>query len=313
MPDGVSKMTSSGFVMRVQLSERQFVDATITGQGFKYDEKTGALLTGMVSEISLSEGLLIGKKVQQQLVHQISNVGLEAEKMASIFGNEFWNDAKFMNEVFDKLTTLHEAIVTSHFSKVKAVGIGNDGSDRITGSRFADDLTGNAGDDVIAGARGHDRIDGGLGNDQLNGNSGNDYLTDLEGNNVLNGGAGHDRLRAGLGDDTLAGAAGNDLIYAAGGRDLVSGGKGADSFVFNAKEMGALTIKDFGGQDVLVNLLATTAEEAFKQFMETAHQDGRSVIYDSGEMHLVLQNFDLRELTEKNFADGAALYEQGFI
>lgn len=306
-------MTSSGFVMRVQFDERHFADVTVAGQGFKYEEKTGAIVTGIVSEITLSEGLLIGKKVQPQLVHQVSNVAMDAEKIASIFGNTFWNDAKFVNEVFEKLTTLHDTIVTSHFSKVKAVGIGHDGDDRITGSRFADDLTGNGGDDVISGGKGNDRMDGGKGNDRLNGDSGNDLVSDLDGNNVLSGGAGHDRIHGGVGDDTLAGGAGNDLIYGAGGRDLMMGGKGVDSFVFNAKEMGTVTIKDFGAQDILVNLLAGDAIEAYKHFMDVAHQEGRTVVYDDGEMHLVLQNLDLKSLTEKNFDDGAKLYELGFI
>lgn len=306
-------MTHGSFAMRVQLDERHFVDLTISGQGFKYDEKTGALLTGLVSELTLSEGLLIGKKVQPQIVHQISNVGTSAEKIASIFGNAFWNDAKFVNEVFDKFTTLHDTLVTSHFSKTKAVGLGHDGDDRITGSRFADDLSGNGGDDVLLGGKGNDRMDGGKGHDRLNGESGNDFLIDLEGNNALTGAAGHDRLRAGAGDDSLSGGVGNDVIYGAGGRDLAHGGKGADSFVFNAKEAGSLTIRDFGAQDRLINLLSGAAEDAYKEFMEYARQEGKSVTYDMGDFHLVLQNVSLKEITEKNFADASSLDVLGIL
>jgi len=73
---------------------------------------------------------------------------------------------------------------------------GANGSDRITGSRFADVLDGGAGDDRIRGLAGNDLILGGAGHDEIEGGQGLDFVT---------GGSGNDRFVFRQGDFQAAG------------------------------------------------------------------------------------------------------------
>jgi Ca2+-binding RTX toxin-like protein len=54
--------------------------------------------------------------------------------------------------------------------------LGGKGSDRITGSAFANVLIGNAGNDIVRGGGGNDRVTGGAGVDQLFGDDGDDTI-----------------------------------------------------------------------------------------------------------------------------------------
>jgi WD40 repeat protein len=73
-----------------------------------------------------------------------------------------------------------------HCAGKRATVVGDDGADRITGTRRADVIVGNAGSDRIDGRGGRDRICGGRGNDRLLGGSARDNLV---------GGPGRDRAR----------------------------------------------------------------------------------------------------------------------
>lgn len=124
--------------------------------------------------------------------------------------------------------------------------IGNDGANRVSGTRHADTLRGLAGpdsifggsgddtldggpgNDFVIGGAGHDTMTGGTGHDRLEGNFGNDVLRGADGNDTLLGGQGDDFLYGNTENDWLDGSAGNDVIEAGQGRDTLIGGVGWD-------------------------------------------------------------------------------------
>jgi dipeptidyl aminopeptidase/acylaminoacyl peptidase len=97
--------------------------------------------------------------------------------------------------------------------------VGDDGPDRIVGTRKADVIAGFGGRDVIIGRGGNDRICGAKGNDRLLGGKGRDRLKGGPGRDALRGGPGRDRLLGGPGRDRLLGGAGRDLLRGGPGRD----------------------------------------------------------------------------------------------
>ncbi len=77
------------------------------------------------------------------------------------------------------------------------VGLGEEGSDVISGSTGPDALTGGTGFDLIAASDGDDVLRGGAGVDGLNGGAGDDILEDADGRGeVLDCGAGTDTVIA---------------------------------------------------------------------------------------------------------------------
>ncbi|OYU39138.1 MAG: hypothetical protein CFE33_11995 [Pseudorhodobacter sp. PARRP1] len=313
MPEITMTLTSTLYVMRMMTSETTAIEVTIRGVGLSYDTDTGRLIGGQIDDVSLTSYLTSGKKPQPQWVQQVSGIGLNADKMADLLGDSFWNHSKVMLDRFEKLIGLHDATSYSYFSKDKSYTAATDHDDRIVGSKFTDWIEANGGDDKVYGGKGHDHLDGGKGNDLLDGGAGNDWLTDSSGRNSLFGGAGHDTLRGGSDSDVLAGGKGNDLIFGNGGDDIASGGRGSDTFVFNPRQAGHLTIQDFDASDVLVNLVVGSAEEGYKDFMEHAEQLGRTVLYHSGDITVILNNVDLRALDVKNFADASVVKEAGLL
>lgn len=84
------------------------------------------------------------------------------------------------------------------------------------------------------------------GNDVLRGYGGNDQLYGDAGNDTLYGGTGTDTLYGGSGNDTLYGESGNDILHGGKGTDRLTGGGNADTFVFDANDVGTKdTITDF--------------------------------------------------------------------
>jgi Ca2+-binding RTX toxin-like protein len=117
------------------------------------------------------------------------------------------------------------------------VVIGNNGSNRIEGTRNADRILALGGNDRVAGGGGNDCIDGGAGNDRVFGGNGNDRVFGGNGNDRISvqndsanvaGGAGRDGIFLGNGNDRVQGGAGNDRISVGRGRDTVSGDAGSD-------------------------------------------------------------------------------------
>lgn len=307
MPASVSKMTSTTFVMRLALTERSVIDVTLRGTGFTYDSRTGAILGGEVQDIVLTAQEKPGLFWNVTEVRQLNGVNATAETLAEMFGTRFWNEARLMVDGFDKIAELHDGIADSYFSKTRNVTNTTEYSDVITGYKYADNIDGGAGDDELHGDAGNDRLYGGRGDDALFGDTGADLLFDRSGDNDLDGGAGNDVLRSGNGVDHLTGGSGRDILYSGGGRDWVSGGTSADSFVFSSKDSGKATFADFTEEDVLVNLSAGSAEEAYRMFMEGAVQDGRNVIVHQDTMVLVLKNTRLSSIDADDFADAGTV------
>ncbi len=167
---------------------------------------------------------------------------------------------------------------------------GRAGDDILSGGDKNDTVKGGAGDDDLAGGANKDSLFGGAGNDTLSGDDGDDYLKGGDGDDELNGGNQADDLRGGRGDDLLSGGSGDDRLFGGSGNDTLTGDSGKDSFVFAsggkhdtitdfqdnidtieleqvmwgggltatevvttfATVVGANTVFDFGGGDVLV-------------------------------------------------------------
>ena len=80
---------------------------------------------------------------------------------------------------------------------------GDDGPDKIRGTRRRDVIDANGGRDVVRGRGGNDVICGGKGPDKLLGGKGRDRLFGGKGSDTLRGGPGRDRLRGGPGRNLL--------------------------------------------------------------------------------------------------------------
>ncbi|MEN0106578.1 MAG: type I secretion C-terminal target domain-containing protein, partial [Pseudomonas sp.] len=98
---------------------------------------------------------------------------------------------------------------------------------------------------LSTGGTGADTLNGSSAADLLRGGDGNDTLYGGDGNDRLEGGAGNDTLYGGNGNDLLIGGDGNDLLYGGAGNNLMTGGAGADTFVWQAGDVGKSTITDF--------------------------------------------------------------------
>lgn len=127
------------------------------------------------------------------------------------------------------------------------IGVGNELSNKMTGSVYADTLIGGEGNDQIDGQAGADRLEGGTGNDTY-------YVDDLGDVLVEHAGEGVDTARVSVSgyklsanvenltltgredlvgsgnsiDNVLTGNAGANLIHGGAGNDQVNGGAGAD-------------------------------------------------------------------------------------
>jgi Ca2+-binding RTX toxin-like protein len=108
---------------------------------------------------------------------------------------------------------------------------------------------------LTTGTTGADTLTGSSAADLLRGGDGNDTLYGLAGNDRLEGGAGDDTLYGGAGNDLLIGGGGNDLLYGGSGNNILTGGSGADTFAWQAGDVGKTTITDFNaGEGDRINL-----------------------------------------------------------
>jgi Ca2+-binding RTX toxin-like protein len=112
---------------------------------------------------------------------------------------------------------------------------GDDGGERLTGTRFTDTINGGAGNDRIAGLAGDDQLAGGPGNDRIFAN------------------LGRDTSYGGAGDDDLWALARGDVQPGPGGAvdqtgDTLDGGPGDDRFHTRDGEVDRITCGD--GYDV---------------------------------------------------------------
>ncbi len=313
MPEFVTKMSSSMFVMRLPNGDGAAIEVKITGKGLVYDRDTGVLLRGNIDSITLSDLSQTGRRFDVVESRSIGGVGLTADRISDAIGHDFWNHVKVVIEVFDKLSSLNEGMTHSYFSPKESIFKGSELADKIAGTKAADVIWAAGGNDRLNAGNGDDTVDGGMGNDQLNGGNGNDLLVDLFGNNSLNGGAGHDNMRGSDGNDRLTGAAGRDILFGAGGDDIYSGGRDADVFVFDTKTESRIIITDFDRGDMFVNLASGSAAETYKYFDAFARQVGRDVVYDFDGLHLLLKNTNLDAIGEHNFTDAGVVKDAGLL
>jgi Ca2+-binding RTX toxin-like protein len=140
------------------------------------------------------------------------------------------------------------------WSKYQNFDYGDEGNDKLKGSKQNDYLNGYEGNDTITGAAGDDQLRGGQDGDLIKGGSGNDkitggdgficptfriYIQDPEdasdklygedGNDLIQGDGGNDLVDGGKGKDILWGDDGNDTVLGMNGSDAISGGDGNDS------------------------------------------------------------------------------------
>ena len=158
---------------------------------------------------------------------------------------------------------------------------GDDGNDRLRGSRDDDFLNGLGGDDRLSGRRGDDVILGGDGDDRLRGGRDDD---------LLDGGGDDDRLSGGSGEDTLIGGSGDDHLH---------GGHGVDRFVFDPSNLleGEDLVEDFTlGEDLLVLSAADIAKSTPEVLAALAAGDD-SAIAGAAELLTAIDNSDSWSIT----------------
>ncbi len=102
---------------------------------------------------------------------------------------------------------------------------------------------------LATGTAGVDTLTGSTAADLLRGGDGNDTLHGLAGNDRLEGGNGNDSLFGGAGNDLLIGGAGDDILYGGSGNNILTGGANADTFTWQAGDVGKSTITDFNATD----------------------------------------------------------------
>jgi Ca2+-binding RTX toxin-like protein len=78
-----------------------------------------------------------------------------------------------------------------------------------------------------------------------NGGAGNDHIFGEAGVDLIYGGTGNDVLYGNAGNDGLRGGSGNDILIGGSGDDVLRGDAEADSFVWQAGDLGNDVIKDF--------------------------------------------------------------------
>ena len=160
-----------------------------------------------------------------------------------------------------------------------------------------DTILGRAGNDVIDGGSGDDRLHGGEGDDDIRGGTGNDVIFDSMGDNTIDGGDGEDIIyvfdgtnvvRGGLGNDYISGGHGDDTVRGGAGDDVLRGGGGSDTFVF-APGNGSDVIKDFSGEEDLIDLRAFSTISGLSDLTVTVDADGTTLslaAHGGGEVRL---------------------------
>ncbi|WP_427450801.1 calcium-binding protein [Litorimonas sp. WD9-15] len=173
------------------------------------------------------------------------------------------------------------------------------GDDVLRGEDGNDLIEGNAGDDFLGGGAGNDLLIGGRGADRLYGGSGEDRLFGQQGNDLLFGGGGNDRLIGGGGNDSLNGQSGNDILDGGSANDILTGGGGADIFIFNASAATTI-VTDFTDGVDLLDLSDFSAADIQSALDSAVQQDGDSVLTFSNGAVLVLEGFDLSDLSDED-------------
>jgi hypothetical protein len=74
--------------------------------------------------------------------------------------------------------------------------------------------------------------------------------------------------------------------------------------VFSAKQQGILTISDFDlKEDHLAHVIFGNGKEAWDNFLNHSEQQGDDAVYTYGNITVVLEDVNFKELTPENFTD----------
>ena len=168
--------------------------------------------------------------------------------------------------------------------------VGNNGSNELFGTRFADLIRGLGGDDEIEARGGNDRVYGGAGNDEIDGDAGNDSLYGDGGNDEIDGGDGNDVLFGGTGHDELDGGTGNDVL---------TGGAGRDIFEFDRGDRGTDRITDWtDGQD---RIDLDDFDYILNQALSRGDQVGNNVRFDFAGSIVIVEDAQLSNFAGADF------------
>ncbi len=198
--------------------------------------------------------------------------------------------------------------------------VGDEGADRLTGSREDDLLDGGSGADQLKSGMGNDILLGGEGNDKLLSSDGDDFVFGGAGDDFLKAGDGNDVLIDGSGADRLFGGNGEDILVSTSGLDFLSGGNGNDQFRFFANsEEGDQRATIHGGDgfdtlsiyldtkvDSLGGLVVNRNEDLVETFKATSLEKGTTLL--SGE-NWTISLKDIEHVQIHDVATSELLYD----
>lgn len=152
----------------------------------------------------------------------------------------------------------------------------------------------------INGDNGANKLRGTKQNDDIEGRDGNDTLFGLAGNDDLEGDGGNDTLFGGAGNDDLDGGAGNDILDGGTGRNDLEGGSGNDTFIF---KKGITDIDDFGLGNDVIQIGKGLGVSNFDDLMALAKSvdGGEDVLFDFGRHELRLEDTRMSDLKASDF------------
>jgi Ca2+-binding RTX toxin-like protein len=172
---------------------------------------------------------------------------------------------------------------------------------QVVGTRFGDTFVGSG----FSGGEGNDTLTGGVSDDRLAGDAGADLLRGGSGRDWLEGGAGADRLVGGSGNDTFYYRSLSDSTLSLSGRDLIVDFESGDRIdlhqidansTVDGQQMFSLEGTVGNAGDIVVTFDAANNRTLVRLFVNN-DATADAVIMLSGEHHLTVDNFVLRDLS----------------
>lgn len=146
---------------------------------------------------------------------------------------------------------------------------------------------------------------GTAGNDTLSGKfvfalAGNDIVNGTSGADILHGGVGNDQLNGGNGNDFIYGGEGNDRLAGGGGNDLLNGGLGSDTFIFDRKLAGLVTIEDFrlGSDELDLIAVKNSGYASVADFLNQGRETVDGLLFDFGNADLLVAHATKADVTK---------------
>ena len=246
------------------------------------DDVLGQLISG--SGAKIGEEFVISDRVSTDIQRIEASETIDGRVIVT------WSSSDGSSEIYGRMVDPRQGALD---------WTGDESSEHVAGTGFADTLNGGAGDDVIQGLGGADAIDGGAGSDtasydlsttgvlaslakpssnlgdalgdtfvlieNLTGSKQADTLIGDTAANTLRGLGGNDVMQGGDGADIISGGDGDDVLSGDGGSDFLEGGTGADVFLFSTlrdSAKGAFdTVMDFARGEDDIDLRRIDANE----------------------------------------------------